>query len=203
MTAHPKHKYTVEEYLEMDAKLEARLEYWNGEVFDMSGVDPDHDAIEGNVYHHLKIGMQGRDCRAFLANTRIKVPGAPPYHHGDLSALCDRPEYEIIGGVRVLTNPALIIEVLSGSTEGYDRGDKFTHYKSIPSFREYMLIAQHRPHVSHFVRQGDDSWNQREYNKLEAVVKLTSLDCELRLLDVYEGIRFDDVAASPDLRPLE
>jgi hypothetical protein len=66
-----------------------------------------------------------------------------------------------------------------------------------------MLIAQHRPHVSHFVRQGDDSWNQREYNKLEAVVKLTSLDCELRLLDVYEGIRFDDVAASPDLRPLE
>ena len=133
MSAQPKLTYTLEEYLELDRNSEARLEYWDGEIFDMSGSSPQHDQLEGNVYFNLRTKLQGKGCRVFLANTRIKVPSAPPYRYGDTSAVCGQPRFEMIGGVDALTNPALIIEVLSKSTEGYDRGDKFTHYKSIPN----------------------------------------------------------------------
>ncbi len=203
MPAQPKHKYTLEEYLELDRKSEARLEYWNGEVFDMSGVSPEHDQIESNLNLHLRLKLEGKKCRAYLANTRIKVPSAPPYRYGDSSALCGEPQYETIGGVKVLTNPALIIEVLSDSTEAYDRGDKFTHYKSIPSFSEYLLIAQRRPHVTQLVKQDDGSWKHDEYNDLTDVVKLASLDCELSLREVYENVTFDAAATNPHLRPVE
>ena len=133
MTAQPRHKYTLEEYLEMDRKSEARLEYWNGDVFDRSGVSKEHARIEINLARYLGTRMAQRGCLVFPANMRIKVPGAPPYRYGDLSGLCGEAHYEQIDGVDVLTNPSLIIEVLSDSTEAYDRGDKFTYYKSIPS----------------------------------------------------------------------
>ncbi len=203
MSAQPKHKYTLEEYLEMDAQSDARLEYREGEVFDMSGVDPDHDQIESNLNLYLRLKLKDKPCRAFLANTRIKTPSAPPYRYGDLSALCGEPQYERMGGVRTLTNPALIIEVLSHSTEGYDRGYKFTHYKSIPSFCEYLLIAQEQPHVSHYVKQENGWWQQREYTDLKDVVKLVALDCELSLQEIYEAVTFDESVLTSHLRPLE
>ncbi|MDQ3009298.1 MAG: Uma2 family endonuclease [Acidobacteriota bacterium] len=202
MSAQPKLKHTLEEYLELDRNSEARLEYRDGEIFDMSGSSPQHDQVEGNVYYNLRTKLQGRGCRVFLANTRIKVPSAPPYRYGDTSAVCGQPQFEAIGGVEALTNPALIIEVLSKSTEGYDRGDKFTHYQSIPNFREYLLVAQHRPHVTHLVKQADGSWNQREYNELDAVVKLVSLECDLSLREIYEAVSFTPAEPPPLIRPL-
>ena len=203
MTAMPKHKYSLEEYLEMDAKSEARLEYWEGEIFDMSGASDNHDHIEGNVFLYLKLRTKAQGCRVFTANMRIRVPSMPPYRYGDTSALCGLPQFVKIGGVDVLTNPALIIEVLSDSTESYDRGDKFTHYKSIPSFCEYLLIGQHRPHVAQYIRQEDGSWLQREFNELADVVKLTSVECDLSLQEIYEHVIFDAAAKNPHLRPLE
>lgn len=203
MSARPKHKYTLEQYLEMDRKSEARLEYWNGEVFDMSGGSESHYEIEGNLMARLKLPLLARGCRVFSGNTAIKVPTMPPYRYGDFSALCGQAQFEKIGGIDVLVNPALIVEVLSASTEGYDRGDKFTHYKSIPSFGEYLLIAQHRPHISHYAKQTDEVWTQREYNDLTATLKLVSLDCELGLREVYENVRFDEAATNPHLRPVE
>ncbi len=200
MSAQPKLKYTLDEYLELDRNSKARLEYWDGEIFDMSGVSPEHDEIESNIHYHLRTKLKGRKCRVFLANMRIKVPSLPPYRYGDLSALCGQPQYETIGGVKVLTNPALMIEVLSYSTEAYDRVDKFTHYKSIPSFSEYLLVEQLRPHVTQFVKIADGSWNHREYNDLEAVVKLPSLDCELTLGEIYENANFDESAKLARLR---
>lgn len=190
MTAQPKLSYTLEEYLELDRNSDARLEYWHGEIFDMSGVSEQHADIEVNLVAHLNPRLRAKGCRIFPANIRIKVPSMPPYRYGDTSALCGKAKFEKIGGVDVLTNPQLIIEVLSYSTEAYDRGDKFSNYKSIPSFTEYLLIAQLRPHVSHFVKQPDGSWNQREYNELDAVVKLVSLNCELALRDIYANVSF-------------
>jgi Uma2 family endonuclease len=102
----------------------------------------------------------------------------------------------VIGGIKALTNPSIIIEVLSASTEAYDRGDKFTNYKSISSLREYLLVAQHRPHVSHFVKLDDGSWNQREFNDLDAIVKLVSLECELSLREIYEEIDFGQASTT-------
>jgi Uma2 family endonuclease len=190
MSAQPNRRYTLEEYLELDKNSDERLEYWDGEIFSMAGVSGEHDKIEGNLYFLLRSRLDERKCRAFLANMRIKVPTMPPYRYRDLSALCGKPVFEKIGDVDVLTNPTVIIEVLSRSTEAYDRGDKFTHYKSIPSFREYLLLAQHRPHITQFIKRHGGEWIHREYNDLNEVVKLTSMDCELSLSEVYQNISF-------------
>ena len=109
------------------------------------------------------------------------MPSAPPYRYADCSALCGKAEFEEIGGVDALINPQIIVEVLSDSTEAYDRGDKFSHYKSIPTLREYLLVAQHRPHVTHIFREDDGKWIHAEANDLEASLQLHSLDCELPL----------------------
>lgn len=190
MSALPKPKYTLEEYLELDRNSEERLEYWDGEIFSMSGVSDQHDQIESNLHISLSLRLAGRGCRVFLANMRIKVPSMPPYRYGDGSALCGKPQFEKIGGVDVLTNPSLIIEVLSDSTEAYDRGDKFSNYKSIPTLGEYLLIAQHRPHVSQFLRQTDGSWLNLEFNALDEVLKVVTLECELKLTEIYQNVTF-------------
>lgn len=190
MTALPKEKYTLEEYLELDANSEERLEYWDGEIFSMSGVSSQHDQIETNLIYHCRRQLKTPGCRIFAANLRIKVPSMPPYRYGDVSALCGKPQFEKIGGVDVLTNPSLIIEVLSDSTEKYDRGDKFSNYKSISTLSEYLLVAQHRPHVSQFVKQSDGVWLNREFNSLADVLKVVTLDCELTLDEIYQEVVF-------------
>src|SRR5205807_9084834 len=146
---------------------EERLEYWSGEIFCMSGVGRNHARIEVNLTTQLSLRLAGRGCEIFPANMRIKVPNAPPYRYADLSALCGEAQFEEIGGVDALVNPQLIVEVLSPSTEAYDRGDKFTHYKSIPTLSEYLLVAQHRPHVTHLYKQSDGTWIHSEANDLE------------------------------------
>lgn len=202
MSAQPKLKYSLEEYLEMDRNSEARLEYWDGEIFDMAGGSETHYEIESNLIAALKPKLRAHGCRVFTGNTRLKVPSLPPYRYGDCAALCGKAQFEQIEGVAVLTNPSLIIEVLSKSTEGYDRGDKFTHYQSIPNFQEYLLIAQHRPHVTHLVKQADGSWSQREYNDLDAVIKLLALDCEISLREIYEAVNFAAIEPPPLIRSL-
>jgi Uma2 family endonuclease len=199
MAAHPKRKYTLEEYFELERSTNERLEYWNGEIYSMSGGSEEHDQIEGNTYLTLRLALRERQCRVFTANMRIKVPSLPPYRYGDVSALCGQPIFEKIGGVDTLTNPALIIEVLSESTEAYDRGDKFTHYKSIPTLREYLLIAQHRPHITQYVKQEDGSWGYREVNDLSASLHLPSVDCVLDLREVYRHVIFP-AAPSPNIK---
>lgn len=199
MAAHPKRKYTLEEYFDLERSTNERFEYWNGEVFSMSGGSDEHDQIESNTHLSLRLALRERECRVFTGNMRIKVPSLPPYRYGDVSALCGQPIFEKIGGVDTLTNPALIIEVLSDSTEAYDRGDKFTHYKSIPSLREYLLIAQHRPHITQYVKQEDGSWSYREVNDLSASVHVPSVDCVLELSDVYRDVTLP-VAPSPNVK---
>ncbi|MFN0112180.1 MAG: Uma2 family endonuclease [Blastocatellia bacterium] len=191
MSAQPKLKYSLEEYLELDRNSEERWEFWDGEIFNMSGVSRNHGLVEMNISVFLGARLMAKGCQLLPANIRIKVPSMPPYRYGDLSALCGQPKFEKIGGVDALTNPSLIIEVLSDSTEAYDRGDKFTHYKSIPAFSEYLLVAQHRPHISQFVKQADGSWIYREFNSLSDKVKLETLGCELSLSEIYQSITFD------------
>src|SRR5918912_2068585 len=192
MSAQAQPRYTLDEYFELERKSEERYEYWNGEVFCMSGLSPEHDQIESNLNFHLRAKLRGRGCRIFLANMRIKVPTAPPYRYADLSALCGKPEFEEVGGVDTLTNPQLIVEVLSPSTEAYDRGDKFLHYKSIPTLREYLLVAQHEPHVTHLSKRDDGLWVHTDINDLGATLTLNSLGCAPPLTEIYAGVSFDD-----------
>jgi Uma2 family endonuclease len=202
MSAFPKHKYTLEEYFDLIQTAEGRWEYWDGELFDRSGASEAHYEIEGNFLSCLKAPLVTRGCRAFTSNTAIKVPSLPPFRFGDFAALCGQAVFEKIGGIDVLTNPALIVEILSKSTEAYDRGDKFSHYQSIPSFCEYLLVAQHRPHVAQLIKQANGSWSYYEYNALEEVVKLASVGVEIKLQDIYLGVTFDPTPLYPPLRPL-
>ena len=196
MAANPQHEYTLEEYFDLEMSSDTRYEYWNGDVFCMSGVSEGHAQIESNLIVLLGLAMRERQGRIFPSRMRISVPSLPPYRYADLSVLRGTASFEKIGGVDVLLNPTLIIEVLSDSTEAYDRGDKFTHYKSIPDFREYLLVAQHRPHITQYAREDNGSWSYREVNDLAEHLILPSLDCVLELKDVYQDVAFPE----PNLR---
>lgn len=196
MAANPERRYTLEEYLELDRTSEERLEFWDGEVFCMSGGSEWHYEIEGNIFSFLKSHLTGRGCRVFTGNARVKVPSAPPYRYADVSALCDKAEFEEIGGVDALVNPQLIVEVLSPSTEAYDRGEKFSHYKSIPTLREYLLVAQQHPHVTHLFKDEDGKWIHEDVNDLDSSVNLRSLGCELPMSEIYGGVTFDSPATT-------
>jgi Uma2 family endonuclease len=198
MSTHPKQQYTLEEYFALELASEEKYEFWNGEVFCMSGVSLAHSQIESNLTMALRNQLDKHGCRVFPANLRIKVPAYPPYRYPDLTALCDKPEVEKIGGLDMLVNPALIIEVLSPSTEAFDRGDKFTYYKSIESFSEYLLIAQHRPHVSQFVRGENGVWTFREFNDLADTLQCESVPCVLALSEIYRDVTFEKVIQSED-----
>jgi Uma2 family endonuclease len=191
LSTEPKHSYTLEEYLALERESDAKYEYWNGEVFEVSGGTLAHDLIVGNSFDLLSSQLPRKDCRIFTNNMQIKVPAAPPYRYGNGAVVCGRVEVERFNGADLLVNPILIIEVLSRSTEAYDRGDKFTYYKSIPSFREYLLIAQHRPHITHYVKSDTGKWDYEETNDLGSSIYLPTIDCTLALSDVYRDVEFN------------
>jgi len=188
MSVQVKQNYTLAEYFELERTSEERWEYFNGEVFCMSGASRNHGEIEINLIATLDPKLRERGGRVYPANIRVKVPVAPPYRYPDLTALCDEPIFEQIGGVDALTNPTVLIEILSPSTEAYDRGDQFTYYKSIPSFQEYLLVAQHRPHITHYVRQAGEKWEYEEVNDPSASISLPNIECTLALGEVYRNV---------------
>ncbi|HEX8161734.1 MAG TPA: Uma2 family endonuclease [Pyrinomonadaceae bacterium] len=197
MSTQPGRRYTLEEYFALELASEEKYEYFDGEVFAMSGGSRDHEQIVANLLVTLRNALRGRECRVYPSNLRVTVPSQPPYRYPDLTALCDAPRFEKIGGVDALVNPTLIVEVLSPTTEAYDRGDKFTHYKSIGSFAKYLLVAQHRPHVTHYVKGGDGAWKYEELNDLNESLRLETLDCRLALGDIYEGVEFPPLPPPP------
>lgn len=198
MSSESKHLYTLEEYFALELASEEKYEFWNGKVFCVSGASLAHNVISVNVGAEMHTQLRRLGGQVFFSGLRIKVPAYPPYRYPDLIALRGQAEIEQIGYVDALVNPNLIIEILSPSTEAFDRGDKFTYYKSIPSFSEYLLIAQHRPHVSQFVRGEKGVWTFREYNELSETVECASVPCELLLSEIYRDVVFDKT-----LRPKE
>lgn len=191
MTAQPKHKYTLEEYFALERDSEEKFEYWEGNVWTMSGASETHNIIVLSVASELRTQFRGRGCRAYPSDMRVEVPACPPYRYPDVSALCGNSIIKTVSGLELLTNPQLIVEVLSDSTEGFDRGDKFTYYKSIPSFREYLLISQKRAHVSQFIKQSENVWTNIEYNDLGASAELSFTDCQLLLSEIYRDVVFE------------
>ncbi len=190
MSALPKQEsyYTVEEYLALEAMAETRYEYFNGEVFDMAGGTLKHSQISGNVYYALQQKLTATKCRALNSEMRIKVPAALPYRYPDASVVCDEPQLEKLGAMELLLNPVALVEVLSESTEKYDREGKFLAYQSIPSFHEYLLIEQDRYHVTQYVKQDDGAWLRRDFIGSDAAVKLSSVDCTLTLTEIYRDV---------------
>jgi Uma2 family endonuclease len=188
MASQPKRRYTLEEYLELERTSEEKYEFWNGEIFAMSAGSRNHDEVTGNVYGLLINQLHGKGCRVYTAGMQIKTSAALPYRYSDGSVVCGPVEMEKYNGCDLLLNPTLIYEVLSPTTEAYDRGLKFTYYKSIPSFKEYLLIAQDRPYVTHFVKQSEKEWTQREYNDRSEIITLSSVDRSLPLNEIYRDV---------------
>lgn len=190
----PQADISLEEYLELERATEEKLECDNGKVWSVSGASFPHNVIVVNLLFEVDRQIRDHGCNVFPSDLRIKVPEYPPYRYPDLTANCGEPIIEKIGGIDMLVNPSLIIEVLSDSTEAFDRGDKFGYYKSIESFTEYLLVAQHRPHVTQFIKHGDGFWLSTEFNDLSDAIELRSVPCVLSLASVYRGVEFPETS---------
>ena len=183
-------RMTENEYLAFERASEQRHEYADGEIFAMSGGSHEHSTITLALGSELRFALKGRPCRVQSSDMRIHIPASGRYIYPDVSVVCGRPVLK--GDKRdILLNPRVIVEVLSASTEDYDRGEKFTHYKSIPSLMHYMLASQDKPFVEVFTRQRDDSWTLQTYGAGEWI-ELPALECEIEVDQVYANV-FDFV----------
>ena len=185
----PRHAYTLAEYFALEQTGDARYEYWDGDIICMSGGSEQLVRIAGNVYFSLRGALTGRKCEAFTSDLAIRTSALPPYRYPDVSVACGEAVFEKIGGIAVLTNPTLIVEVLSPESERQDRKEKRLAYQAIPHCTEYLLIAQDSPHITQFVRQSD-TWKRSDYGDLLTSLVLPSVECVLNLRDVYVGVEF-------------
>ena len=187
MSAVPKSKLTPEEYLEGERSAETRSEYYAGEVFAMAGASREHTLIAANVLAGIHRQFAGRPCEVYQSDMRVKVSATGLYTYPDVVAICGEARFED-GEHDTLANPLVLVEVLSESTEGYDRGTKSEHYRRIESLREYVLIAQDKVHVEHFVRQPDNTWLLRETEEPNDTLTLPAIQCELTVAEIYDKV---------------
>jgi len=189
----PRHYYSLDEYFALEHAGHVRYEYWDGEIVCMSGGSRWHAQISSNVHFRLRQQLSGGQCRVFTSEMPVKTPILLPYRYPDVTVVCGNPIFENMRGIDALTNPILIVEVLSPTTEDRDREDKFAAYQAIATFSEYLLIAQDMPRVIHYTRQSDSRWECEEVTDLAASLTLSSIGCALALCDIYEDVTFSGV----------
>jgi Uma2 family endonuclease len=188
MALQPKPHLSFDEWLEGErASLEGRSEYVAGEVFAMTGASVEHNAIVGNILGQLWTQMKGRPCHVYANDLKVRIRTADAGKYPDLIALCGEHEFQD-GRRDVVLNPSLIVEVLSDSTEAYDRGNKFAIYRQIPSLREYLLVSQHSVQVDLYSRGDDGRWTLSDFSALTESVPLASVGCSLALAEVYDKV---------------
>jgi Uma2 family endonuclease len=187
MTAIPNSKMTLDEYLEFDYNSEGRFEYIDGEVIEMSGGSPEHALLSSQFGRVLGNKIVPKGCLVYSSDVKLKVPVITTYRYADVSALCGKPIYQDYFKQRLLINPTLIVEVLSPSTESYDKDKKFREYKSIESLKEYLLVSQEEVLITLYTKYNEKFWFQSQYEAGETL-KLESLDCELNVDEIYAGI---------------
>jgi len=192
MSTHPKVFLTPEEYLEIERQAEIRSEYYQGEMFAMAGGSEAHNILVDNLVVAFRLKLRGGSCRSYSRDMRVQVSATGFYTYPDLVVVCG--ERKFLDEKRdTLLNPNLIVEVLSPTTEAYDRGRKFSHYRALESLQEYVLVSQDRIQVECFKRQSAGQWLLTAASSLEDAVCLDSVGCTIPLTDIYE-----DVAAKDD-----
>lgn len=182
-------KWTVEEYLLYEEETHTRFEYIDGEIYAMSGGTHNHSLIKMNIGSWFTQKLRGKRCRAYDNDMKIKVSDIK-YLYPDISVVCGKPIYDNEKRT-MLKNPTLIIEVLSPSTEKYDRTTKFDYYRSMPSLQAYVIVDSRKLYVGIYQRQ-DNGWLLQEYHQLDQIVPLDVIDCSLPLSEVYYDISFDE-----------
>jgi Uma2 family endonuclease len=179
--------YTAEEYLALEREADHKSEFVNGRIYAMSGASFRHTAIVSHIVIGVGAQLVGGSCGLYFNDLRVKVSQTGMYTYPDIVALCEPPELED-EHFDTLLNPTVIFEVLSDSTERYDRGEKFAHYRKIESLREYILVAQDKVRIERFVRHGEH-WTLGEIGDPEGVLRIETLGCEIALRDVYQGVK--------------
>ena len=183
--------YTLEEYLEAEIASEERHEYINGEIRLMTGGTPNHNDLVSNLLIIFKLALRGKAYRTFITDQRLWIPDRSLYTYPDIMVL-EKPIQLQEGRTDTVMNPCLIAEVLSKSTKDYDRSEKFIAYRTIETFKEYLLIDQYKVHVEHYIKTGANQWLLSEYTDPQVTLTLSSVDLKLNIADLYENIEFAD-----------
>lgn len=178
---------TSAEYLALERKATTKSEYFNGQIYAMSGASRAHNLIVANLLSAVHAQLSERDCEVYANDMRVTVNATGLYTYPDVLVVCDEPRFED-ASVDTLLNPTLLVEVLSPSTEAYDRGEKFSHYRHIESLQEYVLVSQNCMRVEHYLRQGE-KWLLTEFSEAVDLLRLPSIDCELTLRKIYAKVR--------------
>jgi len=187
MLAQEKKYITPEEYLALEEKAEYKSEYYQGEIFAMSGASFNHNVIAGNCYAGIHQIFRGRNCTVFNSDMRVLVRENGLYTYPDVSVICGEIKFSE-GRNDTITNPSLIVEVLSKSTKDYDRGEKFELYRALPTLEDYVLIHQDKVHIEHFHKQADGKWLLTDICLLEETLMLESVEVSLSVRDLYEKV---------------
>ena len=178
-----------EEYIALERKATLKSEYLSGKIVAMSGASDTHNLITMNTSNALYNQLADRGCRIYASDMRVGISAGISYFYPDIAVTCDKPRFED-DVFDTLINPQVIIEVLSDSTAGYDRGEKFIRYRQLESLQEYILISQDQVQVDHYLRQGK-RWVLSEFNALEDVLPLVSIGAELSLRQIYRFVEFE------------
>ncbi|MBI4640700.1 MAG: Uma2 family endonuclease [Candidatus Tectomicrobia bacterium] len=182
-----KPRLTPEEYLAIERAAEYKSEYFAGEIFAMAGASERHVSIVANIIYLLVGQLKGRPCKAYSNDMRLKVSPTGLYTYPDIIVICGNIVFDD-EQKDTLLNPTVLIEVLSETTEAYDRGTKFAHYRALASLSDYLLISQDQPRVEHFVRQPNHQWLFSAYENIHDVVEIPSIMCKLPLVDIYDKL---------------
>lgn len=183
-------RLTPEEYLARERQAEFKSEYFNGEAFAMAGASQKHNLIVGNLVRELGSQLKKSRCEVYPSDMRVRVKRTGLYTYPDVTVVCGKPEFDD-EYEDILLNPTLLVEVLSPSTEPYDRGKKFEHYRRITFLREYLLVAQDRCRVERFVKQPDGSWLFFEIDDMAASIELASVEAVLFVAEIYDKVELE------------
>ncbi|HAO20932.1 MAG TPA: hypothetical protein DCQ37_10990 [Desulfobacteraceae bacterium] len=176
--------YSKEEYLEIEAAADYKSEYYQGELFAMSGGSPKHSIISFNLIREIGQGLRNKNCIGFESNMKLEIAEADAYVYPDLMVVCGDVKLAE-NTTDVITNPVLIIEVLSPGTEAFDRGKKFEFYRTIPSLKEYVLVSQDKPKIETYFRSDLNNWEYTVISGIEKTVVFRSIDYEVKLEEIY------------------
>ncbi|MEM6470427.1 MAG: Uma2 family endonuclease [Planctomycetota bacterium] len=191
MSTVPKRLFTTDEYLRHERSAEFKSEFYRGELFAMAGASREHNLIVGNLVRELGNSLKDRPCEVYPSDMRVKINATTLYTYADVSVACGPPEFED-DVFDTLLNPTLIAEVLSDSTESYDRGAKFAQYRRISSLKEVVLIAQDRLSIEVFCRSEDSSWRLTEFDAIDQTAWLSSVGVSIAVGEIYRNIQLDD-----------
>ena len=201
MNPNPIPKMTPEEFLAFERASDIRHEYLGGQIIAMGGAKRNHNIVAANLCTEISNKTEDKNCEVYLADMRVFLPASSEYAYPDLTVVCGQPEFQD-DVLDTLLNPVLIIEILSASTEAYDRGLKFQLYRSIKTLREYVLISPNQPRIEKYVLHGDGFWVLSETAQLDSELVLESIDADIPLSRIYRKITFEQ-SDEPIIRPLE